>query len=118
MMPHRDKLHSIFAEIRTHLDEPDWLSGALIDLSAILVHTSVEIAQAQFREESEALECIDRSEGKKMSVSEAEKRAKVLTGNQYKELTLEREAIVETINSIKKRIEVLSYEFKQGSKQI
>ncbi len=109
---HKDKLHFVLDTLKEHMDDPNWLSQALVTLSTYLIHTSAEIAQNQFQENAAALSFMDSVGEKKVSVAEAEKRAVAQTFNSYKQSLLEREGIVETINSIKKRLDFLSYEYK------
>lgn len=110
----RDQFNQLLTDIPRHLDDPVWLSNALISLSLFLISSSEEVARAQFQENGSALGYMDNSGDKKMSATEAEKRAIVETQSGYKQLLLEREGILETINSIKKRIEILSWEHNRG----
>lgn len=110
----RDQFNQLLTDISRHLDDPVWLSNALISLSTFLISSSEEVAKAQFKENGSALGYMDNSGDKKISATEAEKRAIVETQSEYKQLQLEREGILETINSIKKRVDVLSWEMKNG----
>lgn len=98
----------------TLLDDPDWLSKAVIQLGTLLYNQGISMAKAKFDEDNVATKYMDTvsEAGKKMSVAESEKRATVDTDNSYEQHKLTREAIIETINSIKKRLEVLSWEHK------
>lgn len=108
----RDKLHFVLDHLKEHIDDGDWLSQALVTLSTYLIHTSAEIAQNQFAENAAALRYMDTIGDKKVTVSEADKRAMAETLNKYKQSLLEREGIVETINALKKRIDFLTVEYK------
>lgn len=94
------------------MDDPEWLSGAAVQLATILYNVGTEMANARFEEDAASVAHMESpsESGKKMSVAESEKRATVDTRNAYERLKLAREAIIETINSIKKRLEVLSWE--------
>lgn len=103
--------------IKSHLDDPDSLSTALIDLGVLFYKQNQETAQAELEEEKSVISLMDShlsggEDVKKMSSLEANSRAKVLTNNQYKLKRLESEAIAEYINIIKVRINVLSWERK------
>lgn len=101
-------------QLPSHLDDPEWLSKAAIELTTILYTQSAEMANAEFEESAAAVGYMSAESdgGKKMSVAESEKRAVVDTNNGYSKAKLSREAVVETINAIKKRIDVLSWEHK------
>ena len=102
--------------IKSHLDDPESLSKALIDLGALLYKHNQETAQAGLEEETAVVSLMDSHgvDEKKMSVLESDARAKVMTENVYKRKTLEGEALVEYINTIKVRINVLGWERKNG----
>ncbi len=104
----------ILNKLGEKLDDLNWLSNAGISLSRLLYYHNNEVAQAELAETKTAIALIDQAKDKdgKLSVAEAEKRAVVSTGNMYGTLKLRTDAIVETINSIKKKIEVLSWERK------
>ena len=105
------------------LSNPSWISEQIIHLAAELEHESELLALAELEEDKEAVSLIDRSYnqasiddvavmgGKKLSVAESEKRALVNTNNKYHELKYKREAKVEMINALKKRLDVLSWEY-------
>lgn len=98
-------------ELPKHYDDPDWLSKCAVKLSTLLYNLGDEMASAKARESSSIIkhrESIDVENGKKMSVSEAEKRATVDTDDEYERYKLQYEAIVETIQSIKKRLDYLT----------
>lgn len=110
-----DRLNLILDQLKNKLDDPQWLSKAVVELADILTHQSSDIAQAQFEETKSALKYMDDpSVEKKMTNSEADKRAIVDTQNRQKELILQREGIIETIQAIKKRLDILSWEFRHG----
>lgn len=112
----REEFIQIINELKAHQGDPNWLADALITLSTFLIFSSEEIVQAQFEEESAILRFMDAqlADGKKMSKTEAESRALVETKSHYKQLLLEREGIVETINACKKKLDFLSNERKMG----
>ena len=110
----REKLNQILDHLKENLDSPNWLSGALVALSSLLIHTSGNIAQAQFEENAVALRYLDSAGEKKVSVAEADKRGIQETFNRYKQSTLEREAIVETIMAIKKRLDYLAIDYRHS----
>lgn len=108
------KFQSFINQYPANLDNPEWLSKAVIELSALLYIKGQEMANARANEDGKAVGYMEAQVegGKKMSVAESEKRAIVDTKNYYETCKLEREAIIETINSIKKRLEVLSWEHR------
>lgn len=106
-----EKFKAFETEYVTHLDDPDWLSKAVIQLSAVLYNHNLEMAQAELDLNKKLVMYLDApTDGKKMSFVESEARSITDTNNGYKAYKVTAEAIVETINSIKKRIEVLSWE--------
>jgi len=100
-----------------HLDDPDWLSKAAVQLATFLYYHNVGLAKADLAETSAMVTLLDKrtEDGKKISVAEAETRAKVETENKYKEMCVTKDAMVEVINSIKKRVEVLGWERKESA---
>ena len=104
-------------QISHHLDDPDWLSKCAIKLSTLMWNLGAEMAEIRLLEDRAAISYMDEilTEGsKKTSVAESEKRAVSDTNNQYEKTKLQREAVIETINSIKKRLDVLSWEHKHA----
>ena len=102
--------------IKSHLDDPDSLTKALIDLGILLYSHNQETAQAAVEEEATVVSLMDSHtpEEKKMLALEADSRAKVSTNGLYKLKTLEGEAIIEFINVCKVRINMLSWERKNS----
>lgn len=103
--------------IPANLDGPNWLTEELIKLSFLNYEVGVAMSQAELRENESAINLLKaplESTDKKLSVAEAEKRAVVETKNEYGLLKNQSTAIVEIINTIKKRIEILSWEFAQA----
>lgn len=99
------------------LDSPDWISEAIIALSTVNYKVGVAMAQAELNEQSEVVKLLamrPSEDAKKMTVSEAEKRAVVETNNQYGVYKNMSAGIVEIMNAMKKRLEVLGWELKQG----
>lgn len=103
-----------------HLEDPEWLSKAIVILSSHLYTHNSEMAKAELDETRTMVRYLDNerdnpnSLSKKMPVSEAERRAIADTGNRYSSMKAQGEAIIETIQSIKKRLDVLSWERKNG----
>lgn len=96
------------AELPKHFDDMNWLSNCAIKLSTLLYNLGDEVAQARFAEYSIAVNYMDAQPtetAKKMSNAEAEKRAVADTKNEYERRKLYYEAVIETINSIKKRLD-------------
>ena len=109
----REEFIQIVNELKLHQEDPVWLSNSLLILSTFLIISSEEIAQAQYEENAVALRFMDQ-EDKKVSATEAEKRAIVATNSHYKHLLLEREGIIETIQSMKKKLDFLNLDRKMG----
>lgn len=105
-------IENILNQIKDNLDNPDWLSRSLSVLSSALFYHNTEMAHAEVDEKKLAVKYMNtKKDGRKlMTVSESEKRAVVETNNRYGVLKAQGEAIKESINAIKKRIEVLSWE--------
>jgi hypothetical protein len=94
-----------------NLESPDWLSNAIVHLSAALYRHNSLMAEAELVETRVMVNYLEvLRDGKKMSVSEAEIRARAETNNEYNQMKAQGEAIIETINSIKKRLDVLQGE--------
>lgn len=105
------------AELPKYFDNPDWLSKCAIKLSSLLYNLGDKVAEAKFAEYAVAVKYMDAEateSAKKMSNAEAEKRAVVETQNEYERLKLYYEAVIETINSIKKRLDSQSQLLKAG----
>ena|SRR3990167_6519510 len=102
----------IIDQIPNNQDNPNWLADAALTLARLLYTHNHNMGLVELAEHQEIVSCftIASPEGKKMSVAEAEKRAIVNTNNVYNTMRLEYEAIKEIINSLKKKIEVLSWE--------
>ncbi len=94
-----------------HLDSPEWLSKSIVHLSSLLYTHNTKMALAELDESNAMVRYLSQeNNGKRMAVSEAEVRAKSDTQNRYHEMTAQQEAIIEVIQSIKKRLEVLTWE--------
>lgn len=100
-----------------HLDDPDYLSEATMQLAALNYYMAVDMAEAEFNENEEIVNSLSMALGdgeKKISVAEAEKRAVVSTKNAYGMLKNQSAAVIEIINTIKKRLELLGWEHQSG----
>lgn len=96
-----------------HLDSPEWLSRGIIHLSVMLYELGTKIHQAELDEARITINYLDQiRDGKRMAVSEAEKRALIDTGNARHLLQNSNEAVQEIINSIKKRLDVLAFDYR------
>lgn len=106
----------VIADSKEQLDNPEWLSKAIIRLSSINYSVAKEAALARLAEEAAILNHLNspQLEGKKMTKTEAETRAIVETNNAHEGYDNMYNAINELVNSFKKRIEVLAWEFKRG----
>lgn len=96
----------------------DWLLNCSIKLSTLLADLAQEVSEAKFNEYSSAVTYMDAvatESAKKMSNAEAEKRALVDTKNEYQKLDLFKEAVIETIHSIKKKVDTYSQLTKVGA---
>lgn len=106
-----EAIETLLGNIKANRDNPEWLSNACVELSANLYYFNTKIAEAELLEIEASVTLLETpDEGKKMSVAEAEKRAVVLTNNNYGKLKLQGEAVIEAINSIKTRLKVLTWE--------
>lgn len=115
MSPNREEFIQIINDLKTHQQDPEWLSTSLLTLATFLIFSSEEVSQAQYEENASALKFMEKiEEGKKMSATQAEKYAIVETQSKYKQILLEREGIIETINAIKKRLDFLNLDRKMG----
>ena len=98
-----------------NLEDPNQISEEIIRLARELEAESETLALAEMLEDKVAVELLN-SEGeppfKKLTVAQAEKEALVNTNNKYHELKYKREAKIELLNAYKKRLEVLSWTFK------
>lgn len=104
-------------EYPQNLDSSEWLSRSIVHLSAMLYEINQKISQAELDEARTMVSYLDQiTNGKKMAVSEAEKRALVDTGNAKAFMENSNEAVQELINSIKKRLEVLAYDFRNSGR--
>lgn len=99
-----------------HLEDPEWLSDAAVQLSTLLYWHNTKTAQAELAENQAVVDLLDSSSlgDKKMSVAEADKRAVVATNNEYHQYKLQGDAVVEAINSVKKKLDQLLWERKNG----
>lgn len=100
-------------EYPQNLDSGEWLSRSILGLAAITYDLNKKIAQAELDEARTVVNYLDRvKDGKKMAVSEAEKRAVVDTGNAKHLMQNSNEAVQEMIQAVKKRLEVLSWDYR------
>ena len=113
-----DPVEELLTELNkgTHNQDPNWLSDTAIKLSSLLYYHNTETARAELDENKAAVNILDASliSEKKISATEAEKRALVETNNEYGKLKLQGVAIVEAIQSIKKKVDFLINELKNG----
>ena len=101
----------------TKNQDPNWLSDTAIKLSTLLYYHNTQTAEAELAENQSAIELLELplNEGeKKISVAEADKKAVVMTENAYGKMKLQGEAIVETIQSCKKKLDFLIFERKNA----
>lgn len=99
-------------------EDMDWLLNCSIKLSVLLANLADEVAQAEAQEYTVAVRYMDAAptdSAKKMSNAEAEKRAVVETGNEYKKRDLYWQAVNATINSIKKKVDTYTQLTKVGA---
>lgn len=99
-------------------EDMDWLLNCSIKLSVLLANLADEVAQAEAQEYTVAVRYMDAvatDSAKKMSNAEAEKRAVVETGNEYKKRDLYWQAVNATINSIKKKVDTYTQLTKVGA---
>lgn len=96
----------------------EWLLNCSIKLSTLLAEFADDVSKAKFAEYSAAvnyMDAVSTESAKKMSNAEAEKRAVVDTQNEYQKLDLFKEAVIETIHSIKKKVDTYSQLTKVGA---
>ncbi len=110
----------ILDSLRRNLDNPEYLSSALTALSSALYYHNTQMSEAELNEKKAVIRCLNSETvaGKRMSVTEAEKRGVVETDNEYGKLKAQGEAVIEAINAIKMRIKVLSWERDNQRKEI
>jgi len=100
-------------EYPQNIDNGQWLSSSILHLAAILYDLNKKTAQAELDEARTIVSYLDMiKDGKRMAVSEAEKRAMVDTGNAKHLMQNSNEAVQEMIQAIKKRLEVLSWDWR------
>lgn len=108
------QLNQLIEDIKLHIDDPEFISTAIVRLSAINYEVGALMAEAKFNESKSAIQFMNSSlmGDKKMAVSEAEKRAIVETANTYELAKNNHDDITELVNSLKKRLDVLGWERK------
>lgn len=106
------QIDGLIKAVQNHRDHPNELSQLIIELSAVNYQIGVLMADARLKEIRAAVGYLDTPSEKKMSVSEAEKRSIDDSENEYEGWKNQREDILELVQSIKKRLEVLNQEYK------
>lgn len=104
-------------ELPRRYNDPSWLSECAIQLSSLLFNLADDVAEARTQEEAVVIGYIDQiptENSKRMSKTEAESRGVVDTHDAYERLKLKYQSVVETINSIKKRLDSQSQLLKSG----
>jgi hypothetical protein len=100
-------------EYPQNIDNGDWLSSSIMHLAAMLYEINKKSSQGELDEARTIVGYLDQiKDGKKMSVAEAEKRAMVDMNNAKHFMENSNEAVQEMIQAIKKRLEVLSWDYK------
>ncbi len=100
-------------EYPQNIENAEWLSRSILHLSAMLYEINKKISQAELDEARAIVGYLDQiREGKKMAVSEAEKRAMADMGNAKHFMENSNEAVQEMINAVKKRLDVLAFDYK------
>ncbi len=112
-------IQQILSQVNNNLDNPEWLSKVAITLSSALYYHNTQMAEAENAEKKKLVYYLENKNAgdKRMSVAEAESRATTDTGNEYGKLKAQGEGVVETINAIKMRIRVLTWERGQGANE-
>src|SRR3990167_6668350 len=98
-----------------HKNDPQWLSVALIEIAVLLITRAEEMAIAEMEEADKLISLVEDSAlsgEKKMAIAEAERRVLIKTGNKYGILKAQQEMWVEVLNGIKRRLDVLGWDFK------
>ena len=114
-----NELETILQELNSGAknQDPNWLSDTAIKLSTLLYYHNTQTAQAELVENQAAIELLELTPlegGKRVSVAEADKKSLVLTENEYGKLKLQGVAIIETIQAVKKKVDFLVQEMKNG----
>lgn len=102
--------------VKLNQDNPDVLSKLVVEIASLLYTHNQLIAQTDLDEKRVVVGFLDskKDDGKGYSVAESEVRAEVQTDNAYKLRKLEGDAVIEVINSIKKRLDILQFERKSN----
>ena len=98
-------------------NHPNALSTKAAELSVLLYNLGDEVTGAELLEHQTLVSYLDKvpeEGGKKLSVAEAEKRALVDTSNEFGRLKLAYQSLVEIIQSIKKKVDIMNQQMKSG----
>lgn len=112
-----DQIEVILKGIDQNSQNPTWLIDATVKLSVLNYYLSEQIATAELKENESAVNLLDAPLGegeKKMSVAEGEKKALVTTNNEYGKLKLQGQALVEVIQTLKKKTDFLKAEMESS----
>lgn len=95
-------------EIGNHIDDREWLSKEIVTLSALYFQENMKAAEAKFNESRIVVSYISQAiDGKRMAVSEAERRANMDTQNTAQVHEKTAESILVMIEAMKVRISEL-----------
>ena len=105
-------MEDLIKSIDLYKEDPLKLSEIGLQLSAQLFYHNTNMADAELKEKETMLNYFKEGAtiGQKRSVAESELYGVTETFNTYGKLKAQGEAVMEIINSIKKRIEVLNVE--------
>ena len=105
-------MEELINQIKLHQDNPVKLSEIGLEIAANLFTHNTNMANAELKEKECILNYLKEgaTSGQKRSVAESELYGITETLNNYGKLKVQGEAVMEIINSIKKRIEVLNIE--------
>ena len=105
-------MEELINKIKMYQDDPNKLSELGLEIAANLYTHNTNMAEAELKEKETILNYLKQgsTNGQKRSVAESELYGVTETFNDYGKLKVQGEAVMEIINTIKKRIEVLNIE--------
>jgi hypothetical protein len=112
------ELDTFLQEYPQNISNIEWLSTSLLQLSHLLYDINNKLSQAENDELRSIITYMDQArDGKRMAVSEAEKRAMADTANSRHTHENYKQSLLVMIDSINRRIEVLTLDKIRGSNE-